>query len=143
MRVMTVGRSDGDVDLLLSESDYVIASLPLTPSTRGLIDRRRLALMKESAVFINIGRGATVDEEALVDALKLGRIKGAALDVFETEPLPPDSPLWRLENVLISPHTADHTEDSHLRAMRFFVENLARYRAGARLENIVDKEAEY
>ena len=99
--------------------------------------------MKASAVFINVGRGATVDETALADALQNGRIRGAALDVFATEPLPPDHPLWQLDNVLISPHTADHTRDSHVRAMQFFIENLRRFRAAESLENVVDKVEQY
>jgi phosphoglycerate dehydrogenase-like enzyme len=99
--------------------------------------------MKANAVLINLGRGATVDEEALVDALRAKRIRGAALDVFEIEPLPEDHPLWQLDNVLISPHTADHTDDAHVRAMQFFVENLRRFRAGEPLENVVDKVEQY
>ncbi len=99
--------------------------------------------MAPSTVFINVGRGRTVDEEALIDALRERRIRGAALDVFETEPLPPDSPLWQLDNVLLSPHSADRTSDSHVRAMQFFVENLRRFRAGESLENVVDKVEQY
>jgi phosphoglycerate dehydrogenase-like enzyme len=99
--------------------------------------------MRPDAVFINIGRGGTVDEEALVDALRAHRIRGAALDVFDVEPLPVDHPLWQLDNVLISPHTADHTADAHLRAMSFFLENLRRFRAGESLENVVDKIEQY
>lgn len=71
------------------------------------------------------------------------RLRGAALDVFEVEPLPPEHPLWQLDNVLLSPHTADHAEDAHLRAMQFFIENLRRFRAGDSLENVVDKNEEY
>jgi len=99
--------------------------------------------MKPTAVFINVGRGATVDEDALIDALRHHRIRGAALDVFDVEPLPPEHPLWQLDNVLISPHTADRTSDSHARAMQFFLENLRRFRAGESLENVVDKGEGY
>jgi phosphoglycerate dehydrogenase-like enzyme len=134
---------DPTLDEVLSGSDYVVLSVPLTPATYGLITAERIATMKDSAVFINVGRGATVDETALVEALRARRIRGAALDVFAVEPLPPDSPLWALDNVLLSPHTADHTRDSHERAMQFFVENLRRFRAGESLENIVDKEQQY
>jgi phosphoglycerate dehydrogenase-like enzyme len=147
MHVIPVRRSqeygDPTIEELLEQSDYVVLSTPLTPSTRGLISRARIARMKPSAVFINVGRGATVDEEALVEALREGRIRGAALDVFETEPLAESHPLWDLENVLLSPHTADHTADSHTRAMQFFIENLRRFRAGESLENVVDKHEQY
>jgi phosphoglycerate dehydrogenase-like enzyme len=125
------------VDELLAVSDYVVISAPLTPETRGMIGARELALMESTSVLINIGRGAIVDEAALIDALP--RIRGAALDVFETEPLPPDHPLWSMENVLISPHCADHTSDSHERTMQFFLENLARFDAGKQLRNVVGK----
>lgn len=107
------------------------------------MSRERIARMKPSAVFINIGRGKTVDEEALVEALAAGRIRGAALDVFETEPLPAGHPFWRMDNVLLSPHTADHTSDSHVRAMEFFLENLRRFRAGESLGNVVDLVERY
>ena len=103
----------------------------------------RIALMKRSAVLINVSRGAVVDEAALIAALTAKRIRGAALDVFEIEPLPPDHPLWTLDNVLISPHTADHTSDSHQRAVALFLRNLERFRRGERLENVVDKQAGY
>ena len=147
MRVIPVRRrqefGEPTVDDAMAQSDYVIVSTPLTPRTYRLITRERIALMKPHAVFINLGRGATVDEEALVDALRERRIRGAALDVFETEPLPPEHPLWQLDNVLISPHTADHTADAHHRAMQFFVENLKRFRAAEPLQNIVDKVERY
>jgi phosphoglycerate dehydrogenase-like enzyme len=125
------------VDELLAVSDYVVISAPLTPETRGMIGARELALMKSTSVLINIGRGAVVDEAALIDALP--RIRGAALDVFETEPLPPDHPFWSMENVLISPHCADHTSDSHELTMQFFLENLARFDSGKQLRNVVGK----
>ena len=134
---------DPTLDEVIAAADYVILSAPLTPSTFRFITRERIGKMKESAVFINVGRGATVDEDALIDALRERRIRGAALDVFSVEPLPSDSPLWELDNVLIAPHTADHTRDSHERAMQFFIENLRRFRAGESLENIVDKEQQY
>lgn len=147
MRVIGVGRrqepGEPTIDDTIPQSDYVVLSAPLTPATYRLMTRERIALMKPSAVFINIGRGKTVDEEALVFALERNAIRGAALDVFETEPLPPDHPLWRLDNVLISPHTADRTSDSHTRAMQFFIENLRRFRRGEPLENVVDKVEQY
>ena len=147
MQLITTRRrqeyGDPTIEELLEQPDYVVLSTPLTPSTRGLMTRERFARMKSSAAFINVGRGATVDEEALLDALRERRIRGAALDVFETEPLPPSHPLWELDNVLLSPHTADHTADSHQRAMQFFIENLRRFRAGESLENVVDKQEQY
>ena len=92
---------------------------------------------------MNIGRGAVVDEPAMIAALSEGKIRGAALDVFETEPLPEDSPLWRMENVLLSPHSADHTATWQQESVEFFLENFARYRNGELLLNVVDKQAGY
>ena len=147
MRVLTNRRrrelGDPTIEEVIAESHYVVMSAPLTPSTHRLLSRERIALMKPHAVFINVGRGGTVDEEALIDALRNRRIRGAALDVFDVEPLPPEHPLWQLDNVLISPHTADHTADAHVRAMSFYIENLRRFRAGESLENIVDKVEQY
>jgi phosphoglycerate dehydrogenase-like enzyme len=147
MRVLPVRRrqefGEPTVDEVIAQSDFIVMSTPLTPATYRLMSRERIAAMKPHAVFINLGRGTTVDEEALADALRNKSIRGAALDVFEVEPLPIAHPLWQLDNVLISPHTADHTEDSHLRAMQFFVENLKRFRAGESLQNVVDKLERY
>jgi phosphoglycerate dehydrogenase-like enzyme len=147
MRLLTYTRrrelGDPTIEEVIAESDYVVMSTPLTPSTHRLMSRARIAAMKPDAVFINIGRGGTVDEEALVEALRDRRIRGAALDVFDTEPLPPEHPLWQLDNVLLSPHTADHTDDAHVRAMTFFMENLRRFRMGESLENVVDKVEQY
>ena len=134
---------DPSIDDLIADSDYVVLSTPLTPSTYRLMNADRIAAMKASAVLINVSRGAVVDEAALVAALQSNRIRGAALDVFEVEPLPVDHPLWTLDNVLLSPHTADHTSDSHDRAMTFFLENLARFERGDALENVVDKQQQY
>jgi phosphoglycerate dehydrogenase-like enzyme len=143
MNVLPVRRSAGDVDDVIAKSDYVVLSTPLTPATRGLMNAARIGKLQSQAVLINVSRGAIVDERALIDALREKRIRGAALDVFETEPLPPDHPLWDLDNVLISPHSADHTSDAHERAMRFFLENLGRYERGEKLGNIVDRDAGY
>ena len=140
MKVTGVSRHEGSLDDVLRDSDYAIVCAPLTGATRGLVDPRR---MKRGAVLINVGRGEVVDEAALVDALRSRHLKGAALDVFATEPLPPTHPLWALDNVLISPHCADHTGDSHERAMRCFLENLARFEKGEPLLNVVDKSAGY
>ena len=99
--------------------------------------------MKPNAVVINVGRGPVIDEAAMVRALTEGRIKGAALDVFDTEPLPADHPFYSLENVLLSPHCADHTSDWTEQAMRFFLAQFERYRKGEPLVNVVKKELGY
>ena len=147
LQLLTVRRrlefGDPTIDDILPEADYVALSLPLTPATRGILSTSRIAKMRANAVLINVSRGAIVDETALVDALAEKRIRGAALDVFTTEPLPADHRLWTLENVLLSPHSADHTEDAHDRAMSFFLENLARFQRGESLENVIDKDEQY
>lgn len=144
MSLLTLRRSGGTpLDELIPASDYLVLSAALTPDTRGLIDAKRIASMRPTAVLINVSRGAVVDEAALVDALRARRIRGAALDVFEVEPLPPAHPLWTLDNVLISPHTADHAADSHDRAMDLFLRNLDRFRTGKPLENTVDTDLGY
>lgn len=128
---------------LLALSDYVLVATPLTPATRGLIAEAELRAMKNSAVLINIGRGPVVEEAALVRALQENWIRGAALDVFDQEPLPPGHPFYRLENLLLSPHCADHTPDWLERAMQFFLENFERFRKGEPLLNVVDKKSGY
>lgn len=143
MKTATVRRHAGDLDEVIAAADYLVLSTPLTPETRGLINAERIARMRPTSVLINVSRGTVVDEAALVHALREKRIRGAALDVFETEPLPPDHPLWSLENVLISPHGADKTSDSHDRAMTLFLHNLERFRRSEALENVVDKRREY
>ncbi|MCU1230444.1 MAG: 2-hydroxyacid dehydrogenase [Acidobacteria bacterium] len=131
------------LDELLAAADYVVISTPLTPETLRLIGARELSLMKTNAVLINIGRGAVADEAALIDALRDRRIRGAALDVFESEPLAAGHPFWSMENVLLSPHCADHTDDAHDRTMAFFLENLRRLESGEALVNVVDKAKGY
>ena len=116
---------------------------PLTPDTEGLISAKMIAAMKPTGVFVNVGRGAVVDEKALTVALQEKKIRGAALDVFETEPLPKESPLWGLDNVLISPHSADHTATWLNDAMELFLENFDRFVQGHPLKNVVDKAAGY
>jgi phosphoglycerate dehydrogenase-like enzyme len=127
----------------LARSDYVVAAAPLTPETRGLIGAAAFQAMKPDAVLINVGRGPVVDEAALVAALQTGRLRGAALDVFEREPLSPESPLYSMENVLLSPHSADHFAGWRESSMRLFLENLALFRASAPLRNVVDKRKGY
>jgi phosphoglycerate dehydrogenase-like enzyme len=128
---------------LMARADDVVVATPLTPRTRGLVGRDAIAALKPTAVLVNVGRGPVVDEEALVEALAAGRIRGAALDVFETEPLPPAHPLWTLPNVLLSPHCADHVPGWIEAATRAFLDELERYRRGEPLRNVVDKTRGY
>jgi phosphoglycerate dehydrogenase-like enzyme len=131
------------VNDLMAASDYVLLAAPLTNETRGMIGAPQIAAMKPAGVLINVGRGAVVDEPALVQALEGGQIRGAALDVFAVEPLPAGHPFYRLENVLLSPHTADHVQDFIHLAVESFLENLRRFQAGQPLLNLVDKHAGY
>lgn len=128
---------------VLEVSDYVVLTLPLVPATRGLLGREQLGWMKPGAVLVNVGRGGLVDEEALADALRAGRLRGAALDTFATEPLPADSPLWDLPNVLVSPHVAGSFHGYTDAVVELFCENLRRYLAGGPLRNVVDRENGY
>jgi phosphoglycerate dehydrogenase-like enzyme len=128
---------------LLGVSDYVVLAAPATPATCKLIGEPEINAMKREAVLINVGRGWSVDEAALVRALEANRIRGAALDVFETEPLPAGHAFYRVKNLLLSPHLADHTPDWQALSLRFFLENLDRFLKGQPLENIVDKHAGY
>ncbi|HUK16995.1 MAG TPA: D-2-hydroxyacid dehydrogenase [Bryobacteraceae bacterium] len=128
---------------MISRADYIVASAPLTPETRGMVGEPEFAAMKREAVVINIGRGPVIDEAAMVRALSDGRIKGAALDVFDTEPLPAGHALYQLKNVLLSAHCADHTPDWLECAMRFFLEQFERFRKGEPLVNVVDKRLGY
>jgi phosphoglycerate dehydrogenase-like enzyme len=145
MRVMSLGRGSGPERKreLLEQSDYVVLSTPLTPETRGIVSEPELRVMKPQAVLINVGRGPLVNEKALISALREKRIGGAALDVFETEPLPAGHPFYALDNVLLSAHCADHTPDWKRRAMQMFLDNFARYRNGEALKNVVDKKRGY
>ncbi|MFC1860360.1 D-2-hydroxyacid dehydrogenase [Chloroflexota bacterium] len=125
---------------LLSESDFVVLSLALTPETNKLIGEKELRAMKPTAYLINIARGPLIDEEVLIHALEEHWIAGAGLDVFATEPLPTDSKLWELPNVIISPHTAGAFEDRSKDTGKVFLENLRRYVSGKRLLNVIDKK---
>jgi phosphoglycerate dehydrogenase-like enzyme len=127
----------------LPQADYVVNILPLTQDTRRLFGGREFAAMKSGAVYINVGRGAVTDESALVEALRNGHIGGALLDVMETEPLPPDSPLWDLENVLLTPHYAGWHPRYEEMALEIALENLARYVQGRPMRNLVNKTAGY
>jgi phosphoglycerate dehydrogenase-like enzyme len=128
---------------MLAQSDYVVVTMPLTAESRGMIGVREFAIMKPGAVLINIGRGPVVDEVALIGALERKRIRGAALDVFDVEPLPPGHPFYRLENVLLSPHSADNTAGWRERSWRVFLENFLRFGRGEPLVNVVNKKLGY
>jgi phosphoglycerate dehydrogenase-like enzyme len=128
---------------VISVSDYVVITLPLTAKTRYLFDESLLKEMKPTAFLVNVGRGAIVKEADLVRGLKKGWLAGAGLDVFETEPLPADSPLWSLENVIISPHVSGFTPQYDDRVAALFAENLRRYLAGEPLLNVVNRDAGY
>jgi phosphoglycerate dehydrogenase-like enzyme len=143
MRVLSTRRNEGELDELLPRADSVVITLPLTTETRGLIDRRRIGLLKPSAILVNIGRGPVLDEDALIDALRSGRVRGAALDVFATEPLPPDSPLWELDNVILSPHTAAQSIRENERIVELFADNLRRYLAGEELRSRIRTDLFY
>ena len=132
-----------ELETLMRRSDDVVVTTPLTAETRGFVGASAIAAMKPTGVLINVGRGPVIDEAALVEALRERRIRGAALDVFETEPLPAGSPLYELDNLLLSPHCADNTPGWLEAAMRAFVRNLERYRRGERLFSIVDKTLGY
>jgi phosphoglycerate dehydrogenase-like enzyme len=132
-----------DLPYLLRESDIVALTLPLTPESRHLINTETLAMMRPTAYLINISRGGVIDEAALIDALRERRIAGAALDVFEQEPLPADSPLWDLANLNITPHVSTTSEHFARRQADLFRDNLRRYLAGEPLRNVVDPDRGY
>lgn len=125
----------------LADADVVLDALPLTAGTKGFFDAARFALMRPHARFINVGRGGTVVEPALIEVLTQGGIAGAALDVFRTEPLPSNSPLWSFTNVLISPHMCGQFEGWQRATVEVFVDNAARFARGEPLRNQVDKRA--
>lgn len=138
------GTDKNSLNQLMSESDYIVCSAPSTVETRGMVNRDAFHAVKEGAVFINLGRGPVIDEEALIEALKNGKLKGAALDVFSEEPLPQSNELWDLDNVLLSPHNMDQTATFMHEATEFFVyENLPRFICGKDLLNPVDPKLGY
>jgi len=154
MRVTGMRRSDApmpDVDKLFAraelhtmrEADFLVLAAPHTPETEGIIGEAELAVMKPTAVLINIGRGALIDEDALIRALQHKRLAGAALDVFRDEPPPPDSPLWNMPNVIVSPHSASTVTQENARITDIFVDNLRRYLRGEPLRNVLDKTKLY
>jgi D-2-hydroxyacid dehydrogenase (NADP+) len=144
-RVLPLRRGDGPgvLDDILSTADAVVLTLPETEETRGLLGAERLELLRPGAVFINVARGAVVDEGALIRLLEAGRIRGAGLDVFAHEPLPSDSPLWGLPNVLLTPHVSAVTRSYWERELKLIVENLGRLSRGETLINQVSAERGY
>jgi phosphoglycerate dehydrogenase-like enzyme len=150
MHVDGIGRQPRDgragvesLPSLLPVADITVITAPHTPETERLFDRDMLARMKPGSLLVNVGRGRIIDESALVEALALGRPGGAALDVFEREPLPSDSPLWTMENVIVTPHVAGFGWRFWEGLVDLFAANLERWRAGRPLENVVDKQRGY
>ncbi len=146
------GAADPDADLLLpanelpwllGESDYVVLCVPLTAETEGLIGADEIALMKPGAALVNIARAAVIDREALLDALRTEHLAGAALDVHDPEPLPPESPFWDLPNTIVTPHRAGAVHGYLDRAAALFAENLGRYARGEPLRNVIDRARGY
>lgn len=137
--VYTVAR----IDRVLPKADFVLVTTPLTPSTRGLMNRERLALMKPGAGFVNIGRSPIVDYAALTQMLASGAIGGAVLDVFDQEPLPPDSPLWTTPNLVITPHISCDDPRYVDQLLDTWFDNLERFRAGRKLKHVVDRQLGY
>jgi phosphoglycerate dehydrogenase-like enzyme len=131
------------IDDVLPQADYVLLCTPVTPATTGIMNAARMSKMKPDAYLINVARGPLIDEAALLDTLQHRRIAGAALDVFNQEPLPADSPFWSLDNILITPHTAAVTDRLWERHYRLIVDNMKRFLAGERLLNEVDKSRGY
>ncbi len=132
-----------DLPVLLQQADFLVLAVPQTPETEGLIGKRELDVLKPGAVLINVARGVVVDEPAMIAALQQGRLDGAALDVFAKEPLPADSPLWDMPNVLVSSHSASTIDSENARLTDLFCENLRRYLRGESLLNVFDRERLY
>jgi phosphoglycerate dehydrogenase-like enzyme len=144
MMVLGVGRTNvGELPGLLPRADYLVLAAPHTAETEGMIGAEELAALPRGAVLINVGRGALVDEAALIVALESGHLGGAYLDVFETEPLPPESPLWTMPNVLVCPHSGSTSDRENERITDLFCENLRRWQAGEPLLNVLDAERGY
>jgi phosphoglycerate dehydrogenase-like enzyme len=127
----------------LAELAALVIAAPLTSETRGMIGEKELGQLRPGALLVNVARGAIVDEDALVAALRAGHLAGAALDVFGEEPLPATSPLWAMPNVIVSPHCCDHTPETDERGLALFLDNLTRYLRREPLHNVVDRELGY
>jgi len=132
-----------DLHSVLPEADFLLLCLPLTAATRGLMDAQAFGHLKPGAVLIDVSRGGIMRQAALIEALQSGRLGGAALDVFETEPLPPDNPLWGMANVILTPHCSSVYDGWDRRSMDMFCDNLDRWRQGLPLENVVDPARGY
>jgi len=134
-----------ELDLLLPYTDLLVMSLPDTPETRDILNRERIALLPEGAYVVNVGRGSAIDEDALCESLESGRLGGAALDVFKTEPLPSDSKIWNTKNLLITPHVAGNLTLEHTLNVNvdLFCENLVRFGKGLPLNNLIDRNKGY
>jgi phosphoglycerate dehydrogenase-like enzyme len=135
--------SNDQLPELLAQSDFLVVTAPLTPETKGLLGKAEFEQMKRSAILINIARGQLVKEQELIEALQAGIIAGAGLDVFEKEPLPASSPLWEMENVILTPHSAGIFQKVEKNSFDFFLQQLQRYIRGEKLKNIVDKQKGY
>ena len=136
-KVVTIG----EIESVIGQADLLVMSLPETPETRGILSRKRIALMKKSAYVVNVGRGSSIDQDALIEALKEGKLAGAALDVMTPEPLPVDHPLWSCPNTIITPHISGGISlglTSDL-AVEMFCNDLKKYAKGEKLEHLVDK----
>lgn len=140
--VRRVVDADG-LDAALAETDVLVLAVPDTPDTRHLVDRGRLELLPAGAVIVNVGRGSAVDQQAMIELLQSGRLGGAALDVFEEEPLPPDNPLWAMPNVIVSPHSASTVVQENDRLVELFIDNLHRHLDGRPLVNVFDPARGY
>ena len=144
MRVVATRRTGGvPIGELLPQSDFLVLSLPETPATRGMIGGAELALLPRGAVLVNVGRGSALDEAALLEALRSGRLRGAGLDVFAQEPLPPESPLWTAPGMLVLPHVSGASPHFWRRQIELIRDNLGRYLAERPLRNVVDKRTGY
>ena len=157
MRVIGIDREEANIDLtsvnldalytqnqlheVLPQAEYLVIIVPHTPETEKMIGAAELALLPKNAIFINISRGAVIDEAALVKALQSGHLGGAGLDVFAEEPLPQNSPFWEMENVLVSPHSASTSDRENSRITDIFCENLRRFLDNKSLINILDTES--
>ncbi len=128
---------------MLAHADFVVLVAPHTDRTAGMIDAEAFGAMKPGSVLINIGRGALVEERALLAALQSGKLRGAVLDVVAHEPLPADHALWDLENVFLFPHSASTSRNENRRLVELFCDNLERYLTGGELRNVFDRESQY
>ena len=132
-----------DLDKVLGQADYLVIVVPLTTETRGMIGAKEIGKMKSTAYLVNIGRGPVVDENALIDALKSGVIAGAGLDVFAKEPLPPESELWEMDNVVITPHMGGLAPETRDISFEIFLDNFGKFTRGEELRNVVNKQLQF